>query len=204
VVRAAGRRLFLLLLLLALAAAVGPTPCAAQIYHWVDDQGADHYGMGLESVPQPYRGRARLLPDDAAPGARGTQSGALTIPFRPGAPIVVEVRLNGAGPARLILDTGAERTMVAPATMARLGIVAPRIGRGQLQGVGGTVPVEVVRINSIELGGVTVGPVSVALHDAQLRVAEGLLGQDVLSAFAVSIDAAAGFVTLTPRGPAPR
>jgi hypothetical protein len=199
--RAAGRAL---LALLALAAALGPARSAAQIYHWVDDQGADHYGMGLESVPQAYRGAARLLPDASAPGARGTQSGGLTIPFRPGAPIVVEVRLNGAGPTRLILDTGAERTMISPAAMTRLGIVAPRVGHGHLHGVGGTVPVEVVRIDAIELGGMTVGPVPVALHDARLSVAEGLLGQDVLSSFAVSIDAAAGFVTLTPRGPAVR
>jgi hypothetical protein len=88
--------------------------------------------------------------------------------------------------------------------MTRLGIAAPRIGRGQLHGVGGMVVVEVVRIDAVEVGGVTVGPVSVALHDARLPIADGLLGQDVLSAFAVSIDAAAGFVTLTPRGPAAR
>lgn len=197
---AAGRcRRLLLLLALAAAAVLGPAPAVAQIYHWVDDQGADHYGMGVESVPQPYRSRARLLPDDSAPGARGTQSGTSTIPFTPGAPIVVEVRLNGLGPARLVLDTGAERTMVSPATMARLGIAAPRVGRAQLQGVTGAVLVDVVRLDSIELGGVTVGPMPVAVHDARLRVAEGLLGQDVLSAFAVSIDAAAGVVTLTPR-----
>ncbi|MGH7320769.1 MAG: retropepsin-like aspartic protease family protein [Candidatus Rokuibacteriota bacterium] len=193
--RAVGRCLRSLLLV-ALAVVVGPGSAVGQIYHWVDDQGSEHYGMGLESVPQPFRDRARLLRDQSAPAVRGTTP---TISFTPGGPILVEVRLNGTGPARLILDTGAERTVISPATLARLRLEAPRLGRVMLQGVTGAVVAEVVRLDSIEVVGVTVGPIPVAIHDARLRIADGLLGQDVLSGFAVSIDATAGVVTLTPR-----
>lgn len=188
-----------LLLLVALAVVVAPGSALGQIYHWVDEQGSEHYGMGLESVPQPYRDRARLLRDQSGPSVRGATPTIPTISFTPGGPILIDVRLNGAGPVRLILDTGADRTLISPATLARLRLEAPRLGRVMLQGVTGTVVADVVRLDSIEVVGVTVGPMPVAVHDARLRIADGLLGQDVLSGFAVSIDATAGVVTLTPR-----
>ena len=115
----------------ALSAAVvvaGALPStAAQVFHWVDDEGVVHYTTGLESVPERYRAAARPLavsPVEASPpgvAAVPARTGIATVPFVVGTPIVVQARINGAGPVALVLDTGADRTMVAPAALARLG-----------------------------------------------------------------------------------
>src|SRR5512147_583028 len=41
----------------------------ADIYYWVDDQGTQHYTTGPESIPDPYRSKARLLPLPVSPPA---------------------------------------------------------------------------------------------------------------------------------------
>ena len=51
----------------------------------------------------------------------------------------------------------------------------------------------------LDVPGASVGPVSLIVHDAGLGGVDGLLGRDVLDAFTVTIDAAAGRATLTPR-----
>jgi hypothetical protein len=187
-----------------LAGAFAPSVVCAQVYHWVDDQGVVHYSTGLESVPERYRPHARPLPVSPvtpapAETARETPArAATTIPFIPGAPILVDARINGAGPLRLILDTGADRTMVAPEALRRLGVATAEAARGEIRGVTGAAPVEVVRVNSIEVGQAAFGPLVIIAHDADLTAADGLLGRDFLAAFTVTIDAAAGVVTLAP------
>ena len=54
---------------------------AAQVFHWVDDEGVVHYTTGLESVPERYRAAARPLaisPVEASP------PGVAAVPARTG------------------------------------------------------------------------------------------------------------------------
>ena len=171
----------------------------AQVYHWVDDEGVIHYTTGIESVPERYRSSARAMASSPveAPADRPSTSGvSTTIPFTPGAPILVSARINGAGPVALILDTGAERTLVAPAALARLGITPPGTRDATIQGVTGATRADVVSIQSLEVGSARAGPLAIIAHDAELAGADGLLGQDFLSLFSLTIDAAARLVTL--------
>jgi hypothetical protein len=46
--------------------------------------------------------------------------------------------IDGRGPVTLILDTGADRIMVSPAALARLGIAMPGAARTRLRGVTGS------------------------------------------------------------------
>ncbi len=177
----------LALLLLSLGA-LAPRSLPAQVYHWVDEEGVVHYSALPSPDPTP-------APADQ-PASRGEAARIATIPFTPGTPILVPVRLNGTGPVLLILDTGADRTIVSPAALARLGIGTASQARAEIQGVTGTSRADVVWLDSIEVGPGLVGPLPVIVHDANLREADGLLGRDVLSAFTVTIDAAAGQVTL--------
>jgi hypothetical protein len=174
----------------------------SQVYHWVDDDGVIHYTTGIESVPERYRTAARALatsPVDAPrPEAPAMRAGATTIPFVAGAPILVAARLNGVGPITLVLDTGAERTMVAPAALARLGLPLPSIRQAEIRGVTGTARAEVVWLESLEIGGARAGPLGIVAHDAELPLADGLLGRDFLSLFSVTIDTRASVVTLDP------
>ena len=186
-----------------LTAVVLATNVDAQVYHWVDDQGVVHYTTGIESVPERYRDGARAMassPVDAPavepPAA--TRTGRTTIPFVAGRPIVVTARINGAGPVTLVLDTGADRTMVAPAALARIGIPAPSLYQTEIRGVTGTTRADVVAVDYLEVGNARAGPLAIVAHDADLPEADGLLGRDFLSLFSVAIDARASVVTLEP------
>jgi hypothetical protein len=187
-----------------LAIGVLVTNVDAQVYHWVDDQGVIHYTTGIESVPERYRDGARAMassPVDAPavePPAAATRTGRTTIPFVAGRPIVVTARINGAGPVTLVLDTGADRTMVAPAALARIGITAPSLYQAEIRGVTGTTQADVVSVDSLEVGNARAGPLAIVAHDADLPEADGLLGRDFLSLFSVAIDARASAVTLEP------
>jgi predicted aspartyl protease len=125
-------------------------------------------------------------------------SGGTTIPFTPGAPILVSARINGAGAVSLILDTGAERTLVAPAALARLGVSTPNTFDATVQGVTGAARADVVWIQSLEVGGSRAGPLAIIAHDAEITGVDGLLGRDFLSLFSVTIDTRTSVVTLEP------
>ena len=179
------------------------TSVGAQVYHWVDDQGVVHYTTGIESVPERYRAAARAMAvssvESPPPGAPATaRAGTTTIPFVAGAPILVAAQINGAGPVTLILDTGADRTMVAPAALARLGIVTPNTYGAEVRGVTGVARADVLWIESLDVGGARAGPLAIVAHDAGLPQADGLLGRDFLSLFSVTIDTRASIVTLEP------
>jgi hypothetical protein len=165
---------------------------AAQVYHWVDADGTVHYSTGLDSVPEAYRPSARLLSGASGPAA------VTRISFTPGTSIRVSALIDGRGPVTLILDTGADRTMVSPAALARLGITTPGTSRTRLRGVTGSSSADLVWVSAVAVGDAVVGPLTLVAHDAGLPQADGLLGRDFLGLFTVTIDTRAGFVTLAP------
>jgi predicted aspartyl protease len=176
-----------------------PGSALAQVYHWVDGEGVVHYSTGIESVPAPYRARARALYASPPPAVPATDPSSLTtITFTPGSPVIVSARINGLGPIILVLDTGADRTLVSPGALARLGIPVVASGRAEVRGVTGAGPADVVWIASLEVGGAKTGPLAIVAYDGNLRQADGLLGRDFLDQFTVTIDAQTGRVTLAP------
>jgi Aspartyl protease/Domain of unknown function (DUF4124) len=179
-------------ILLLLTGLFWPAPAAAQVYYWVDAEGTVHYSTGLESVPEAYRGGARLV------GGAREPAGPTRIPFTPGSPIRVSAMIDGRGPVTLVLDTGADRTMISPAALARLGIAPPGTLRTRVSGVTGSSTADLVRVESVRVGDAMVGPLVLIAHDAGLPQADGLLGRDFLAAFTVTIDTRAGLVTLAP------
>ena len=196
----AGRSRSLLAAALILAAVLA-TGAGAEVYHWVDDEGVIHYTTGIESVPERYRATARGLAvsgEEEAPAAAPAAGSGTTIPFTPGAPILASARINGGGPVTLVLDTGAERTLIAPAALARLGIELPNTLEATVQGVAGSARADVVWIQSLEVGTSGAGPLAIIAHDADVPGADGLLGRDFLSLFSVTIDTRTNVVTLEP------
>ena len=190
--------------MLLLAVALLPGVAVAQMYRWVDDRGTVHYTEGLDSVPERYRAQARPLhfpKPPPAPEKEGTSAatGITKIPFTPGSPILVGARINGERPITLILDTGADRTVVAPGALSRLGISTRNATRAEMKGATGTIQVDVVQVTSVEVGGAKVGPLLIVAHDAGLKQADGLLGRDFLDQFRVTIDSKEGVATLSPK-----
>lgn len=205
---------------LAMALALGGllgvvTTASAQIYRWTDERGEVRFSQGIHSVPPQFRGGAVMMsapsqpaapapttPGPAAPepAASTPPAGVARIPFTPGQPIMVSARINGGGNTQLILDTGAQGTVISPTALAALGIGYRNAVRGSIKGVTGDANVLAVRVESIEVEGARFGPLLVVSHDARLGAGrDGLLGRDFLDNFIVTIDSAARVVTLTPK-----
>jgi len=186
-------------------------PASAQIYRWTDERGEVRFSQGIQSVPSQFRGSAVMMSAPSAPAAPAPAApepsaassapvGVARIPFTPGQPIVVSARINGGGSTQLILDTGAQGTLISPTALAALGISYRNAVRGSIKGVTGDANVLAVRIESIEVEGARVGPLMVVSHDPGLGSGrDGLLGRDFLDNFIVTIDSAARVVTLTPK-----
>jgi hypothetical protein len=181
-----------------------PGLALAEIYYWVDDQGTQYYTTRLESIPEPYRSKAQPLPLPTSPlvppelQSGPSQKGIAKIPFNPGSPVLVSAKINGAGPLTLILDTGADRTLVALSALWRLGISTEDAPRVMLRGVTGKSYGDAVWVSSVEVGEAKVGPLLIIAHDADLKGADGLLGRDFLANFNVTIDSKEHVVTLAP------
>jgi len=187
---------------------VALTGASAQIYRWTDERGDVRYSQGLHSVPPQFRGGAVMMappsppaaPVAPTPAAPEPAAGVARIPFTPGQPIMVTARINGGGTTQLLLDTGAQGTVISPTALAALGISYRNAVRGSIKGVTGDADVLAVRIESIEVEGARFGPLMVVSHDAGLGSGrDGLLGRDFLDNFIVTIDSNARVVTLTPK-----
>ena len=136
-------------------------------------------------------------------------SGPLSCGIRPQAEIplrvvdnipLVEVRMNGA-PATMVLDTGAERTVLTESAARRVGLeFDPRnIQRGA--GAGGVVTSFAARVRRMELAGLSIPDHPVlatphALGSVAGTPIDGLLPALVLSAFDVDLDLPGRKVTL--------
>lgn len=210
-------RVLFLVLVTAVTVLVWPAASLAQYYRWVDERGVAHYAEGIDNVPQRYRSvavplglRNRPTPAPAAPTPGATTPRATTeasgeetvIRFVPGRHIIVDARINGSASVKLILDTGAAGTLISPRALVAAGVSLTRGTRvARTRGVARGVEVEVqeVAIDSLEVGSARVGRMLVASYDMDSSEVEGLLGQDFLGNFNVSIDPSAGVVKLTKK-----
>jgi hypothetical protein len=203
-------RALLLGLVLVGALAAGPSIALAQFYRWVDERGTAHYAEGFDNVPERYRSVAVPLglrnsptPSAPTPGVATVATGTTAeIRFVPGRHIIVDARINGGPSVKLILDTGAGGTLISPRALAASGVSLTRGTRvGRSRGIAKDVEVEVtqVAIDSLEVGGARVGRMLVSSYDMDMPEVEGLLGQDFLGNFNVTIDSNEGVVKLVKK-----
>jgi predicted aspartyl protease len=181
-------------------------PAAAQYYRWTDDQGISHFTEGLDNIPERHRARAVPLGLRSAPPQAGEVTARppaeTVIRFTPGRHILVDARVNNGVSARLILDTGAGSTLLSPRVLAAAGVsLTQGTVTGRTRGMARDAEVEVtqVLVDSLEVGEARVARLLVSAYDMGMPDVDGLLGQDFLARFNVSIDPAEGIVKLTPR-----
>jgi len=189
-------------------------------------------GQGLDGVPEPYRSQARSLdlgsprptpapaepplspppplaptvPLTSPPPARWEPSGALPqitrVSFPRGSHILVEAKINGQGPVKLLLDTGSHQTHVSAQAVRTLGISAPSYPcrSCEIEIIGGTKVVRHVQILSLRVGDAEMtGPAFMDDTDFYDRLgAIGVLGRNYLDNFRVTIDSRQQVVTLVP------
>jgi hypothetical protein len=219
-------RLSITLVLFLVLTSLPVLPAAAQIYKYTDERGQSHYVDGVQNVPERYRSRATPIglsntpgsapaaasgppaatggpagrPPGPAAGGGVSGKGSVTIEFDPNKPILVEGLVNGSGSVKLILDTGADRTMISPRALIAAGVsLTEGAQRSQVRGVAGQADTQSVPISSLSVGGASVGRLMVLAHDMENPDVDGLLGRDFLNQFTVQIDPAKGVVTISPK-----
>ena len=120
--------------------------------------------------------------------------------------LLVPLAVNGTT-AHFVLDTGAERSLVTPQAVQRLGLALDEWVGTTMHGIGGVTEHRNADPRSLTLGGVplqrhtlthdtslTVGPMPITSVDG-LQI-DGLLGRDFLSVFDLSIDLKKDMLTL--------
>ena len=105
--------------------------------------------------------------------------------------IVVSVRINGRGPYRLLVDTGSSRSAVSRRAATEVG--APVVAKTSVVSIGQEAARLVVRLDDVEVGSaIRPNVLASVIPDTELKGiaagADGILGQDFLSAFEYTID----------------
>jgi len=111
---------------------------------------------------------------------------------------------DGRSSALLIVDTGADWTILTPRLLNRLGVVMPADApKRKIRVVGGqTLDVPFVKIATIRVGEATMKDQEIGVYEIHpdAPVIDGLLGGDFLQRFRVTLDRTAKQMRLAPFG----
>ena len=175
------------------------TPAGGALYRWVDAGGVVHYTSEADTIPAAFRGAAESLshPSAREPEPPASEAAGQVVPVEAGAPVVVQAYLNGVA-LRLLVDTGAERTVISPDALSRAGVDPARGLAVRITGVTGSAPAWLVGIPGLDVAGVQVGPLAVVAHTIPADGLDGLLGRDVLDIFTVTFQSADNRALRTP------
>ena len=167
------------------------------------------FSIDLTTPGAPYRISSRLdsmkvnirIPDSLfAPPAAAVEdfrfppgADSAVIPFQlDDGHLYVTTGVNGRGPFRFLLDSGAGASLLAKRVADELGIVT--FGDLPIRGVGGYGAIGLAEIDSLTLGGLCLYLKHVAVltpissGSEAFRKLDGILGYDFFARFAVSID----------------
>ena len=100
--------------------------------------------------------------------------------------ITVPVRVNGQGPFRFVVDTGANRTVISSELAAALAL--PAGGAADIHGIVGVEPAQTALIDRLDVDAVSARAIRAPMLSRDRLGAAGLLGVDVLRRHRVSFD----------------
>jgi predicted aspartyl protease len=142
---------------------------------------------------------------------RGVEVGEVDAPAQP-APIrftkalnllFTEVSINGQGPFKFLIDTGATQTVVGEKVATRLGL--KKIASNVMHGVGGEGKLDsaVMRADSLKVGDVTIKniPLGTLSNPLLETVLDGIIGTPMLADFVMTIDYPKGQLELARKAP---
>ncbi len=98
------------------------------------------------------------------------------------------VMINGRGPFRLVLDTGASHSAITALVALALGIPTDRSPPVILRGVTGFATVPTIRVDTLSVGDVAVDQAILPIVPDALGGAEGVLGSEGLLGKRIFID----------------
>jgi len=150
---------------------------------------------------------------DISAAFKGVEMGEIVAPDQP-APIHVqqmpllpflfaEVSINGQGPFRFLIDTGATQSVLSQKVATKLGL--RKVATNIMFGVGGDGKVDspIYKADTVKIGDVTVKNVPLGTLDNPLLdlVMDGILGPTLLSDFIVTMDYPHSQIQLTRKAP---
>jgi clan AA aspartic protease (TIGR02281 family) len=174
---------------------------AGDMYRWVDEQGRLH----LTDTPpqakrelqdlQVYKSReAADVPQTSDIPAVDAGRANLTS-TKPGGTVVVEAVLNQRLTVPMVLDTGADLTVLTKEAAKDLWIPAlDRLPKLPFKTAGGMVNLPITTLQSLRVGTAEVRDVTIAI-DVDGHLPMGLLGMTFLRYFKVTVDQQRGQVT---------
>jgi clan AA aspartic protease (TIGR02281 family) len=173
---------------------------AGEMYRWVDAQGRVH----LTDTPPKSKGALQDFKvyqpseHDHAPEPSGlplADPGMVKLtPTRPGGTVVVEVMLNRRLTVPMLLDTGADFTVLTKQVAKDLRISSlDHLPRLPFKTAGGMVTFPIATLQSLRVGTAEARDVNVAI-DTDGHMPVGLLGMTFLRHFKVTVDQQRGQV----------
>jgi predicted aspartyl protease len=154
-----------------------------------------------------------LLTLAAAPSLAGAAASAVAKPPDPKAPgsgavrvgtdvqnrLTTPVSINGRGPYHFLVDSGAERTLLAEEVAAELAL--PHGHKVMVEGIIRGQPADLVNVQRLEMGALVCSGLDVPVLPRAMLDADGYLGLDVLDGRRVILDFRAQTLTVTqPQG----
>jgi tetratricopeptide (TPR) repeat protein len=150
---------------------------------------------------------------DISAAFKGVEMGEIEAPAQP-APIRVqqmpllpflfaEVSINGQGPFRFLIDTGATQSVLSQKVATKLGL--RKIATNIMFGVGGDGKVDspIYKADSLKIGDVTVKNIPMGTLDNPLLdlVMDGILGPTLLADFIITMDYPRNQIVLAHKAP---
>ena len=140
----------------------------------------------------------RKAPGDAAKdSAAGSGSGLVRSAGVTDNRLTTVVYINGAGPYRVLVDTGAETTLLATEIATQLALTQRR--PVMVEGIAGRHSGFLVEVASLRMGSLVCSNLEVPVLPRTMLGVDGYLGLDVLDQHRVVLDFAAETLTVTKR-----
>lgn len=190
-----GARAVMLTALVLVALVALAAPAAAQVYRWTDDDGVIHLTTDPSRIPEAHRVKTDVLEASPRDPVDAPVTGH-TVQAIGGNAIYADASLNGVA-VKLLIDTGASRTVISPSALARAGIDVAQGRPMGMVGVGGVVRAVDILVERLDVAGAQIGPLRVVAHDVPGLHGDGLLGRDVLEHFVLTVDPVRGRATLS-------
>src|SRR3989475_8967395 len=147
----------------ALAVCLAAARAPAQLYGGTEGEGPVHYTADLDAVPPAHRAAAQLLSAPQPRPAPPPGPEPTVLRAGSGAPITVAARLNGIA-LTLVVDTGADRTVLSPSAIERAGFGGQSGRPVQIVGATGVTTAVLVTVPLLDVAGARIGPLAVIVH----------------------------------------
>ena len=140
------------------------------------------------------------VPTEPDTGAGGEDKSFLALPTTRDhiGRVVIPVKINGQGPFRFIVDTGAEHSTISPALVQALGLHPSPESQIVLDGITGTAQVSFVTVQQLQAGDLTIDGLALPVVSTPVMAgADGILGAAGLTEKNLLIDFQRNWVAIS-------